>query len=49
MDISSIVLTNLFASSPLDPIVVDPVADVDGVDAGNVVAIGAMRANEQLW
>ena len=32
MDISSIRLTNLFASSPVDPVVLDPVADVDGVD-----------------
>ena len=41
MEISSIALTNLFASSP-----VDPVADVVGVDAGSVVAIGAMGAKD---
>lgn len=40
MDISSIALTNFFASSPDAP-----VADVDAVEIGCVVAIGAVGAN----
>jgi len=46
MDISSIALTSLFASSPVEPVVVDPVADVVGVDVGSVVAIGAVGAKD---
>lgn len=46
MDISSISLTNFFASSPIEPVVVDLVTNVVGVDAGNVVAIGAMEAQD---
>jgi len=33
------------ASSPLEYVVVDPVAEVDSVVAGNVVSIGVVGAN----
>jgi len=46
MDIYSIALTNLFGSSPIDHVGVDLVADVGGVDASSVVAIGAMGAKD---
>lgn len=46
MDIYSIALTSLFASSPVDPTVVDHVANVVSVDSGSVVAIGAMGAKD---
>jgi len=46
MDISSIALTKLFASSPVEPVVVDLVADLVGVDVGSVVAIGAVGAKD---
>ena len=35
----------MFASSPVDPVVVDPVADVNNVEANSVVAIGAVGVN----
>jgi len=43
---SSITLTNLLASSPVDPVGVYLVANVDAVEAGSVVAIGAVGAND---
>jgi len=46
MDISSIALMNLFASSPVEPVAVDLVADVVCVDASNDVAIGAVGAKD---
>ena len=45
MDISSIALTNLFASSLVEGVVVDPVVDVVCADVGSAVAIGAAGAN----
>lgn len=41
MEIYSIALTNLFASSHVEPIVVDHVAAVVDVNVGSTVAIGA--------
>lgn len=47
MDMSSIALTNLLASSPGQAATdVEPVADVDVVAAGSAVASGAVGANE---
>lgn len=47
MDMSSIALTNLLASSHGWVVVdVEPVTDVDAVAAGSVVASGAVGANE---
>ena len=45
MDISSIALTRLFASSLVEAVVIDLVPDVVGADVGSVVAIGAVGAN----
>ena len=43
MDISSISLTNMFSSSPVERVALDPVADVVDVDVSRVVAIGAVE------
>ena len=45
MDISFIVLTNLFASSLVEAAAVDPAADVVCADVDSAVAIGAVGAN----
>jgi len=46
MDISSIALTSLFSSSPVEPVVVDLVAHVVGVNASSAMAIGAVGAKD---
>jgi len=46
MDTYSITLTILFASSPVEPVVVNLVVDVVGVDVGSAVAIGAVGAKD---
>ena len=46
MDISSIALTNLFASSLLEEFVLDHIVDVVCVDVGSVVTIGAVGAKD---
>jgi len=43
MDISSISLTNMFASSRVEPVAIDPIADVV---VGSVVAIGVVGDND---
>lgn len=46
MDISSIVLTSLFASYPMEVVSIDLVANVVGVDADSPMAIGEVGAND---
>ena len=46
MDISSISLTRLFASSLVELIAVDLVANVVSADVGSAVAIGEVGAND---
>lgn len=45
MDISSISLTSVLASSLVEVVVIDHVADVVGADVGSAVAIGVVGAN----